>query len=147
MVLASAASLSSGTFPRFQTPVMLIAALTAGLLAWLTVRRRSTRQLAVFTPILLVLFFFLLVLMAPPRNAAGRPGPSARPDSYRPLTMLPSARRAGALAMGSRMPSLHGWCGVVAVSTLICSGWELTHGDRGCWSTPRHGSMIARTNL
>jgi hypothetical protein len=61
MVLASVPLLPSGTFPRFQTPVMVVAALLAGVLAWLTVRRRST------LPLLLVLFFFLLALMAPPR--------------------------------------------------------------------------------
>jgi hypothetical protein len=67
MVLASVPLLPSGTFPRFQIPVMVVAAVLAGLLARLTVRRRSTLLLAIVTPILFVLLLFLFTLMAPPR--------------------------------------------------------------------------------
>ena len=71
MVLASVPLLPAGTFPDFQVSVMLMAALLAGALALLTVRRQRTFLLALMIPVLVVLYLFLFTLMQTPTRHAG----------------------------------------------------------------------------
>ena len=66
IVLASVPLLPIGTFPHFQVPVMLVAALLAAALAMRSVRRQRTFLLALLIPVLIVLYFILFNLMQTP---------------------------------------------------------------------------------
>jgi lipopolysaccharide export LptBFGC system permease protein LptF len=69
MVLATIALLPAGTFRDLQGLLMLVAALLAGALALLSVRRQRTLFLALLMPVLLVLYVFVLnLLQAPARH-------------------------------------------------------------------------------
>jgi hypothetical protein len=69
LVLATVALLPAGTFRDLQGLLMLVAALLAGALALLSVRRQRTFFLALLMPVLLVLYVFLLnLLQAPARH-------------------------------------------------------------------------------
>jgi hypothetical protein len=77
IVLASVPLLPAGTFPRFQMPVMLLAALLAAPLALVTVRRQRAYLLAFLIPVLIVLYLLLFNLMQTPTRHAGRQEPSS----------------------------------------------------------------------
>jgi hypothetical protein len=69
MVLASVPLLPAGTFPRFQMPVMLVAALLAAPFALVAVRQQRAYPLAFLIPVLIVLDLVLFNLMQTPTQA------------------------------------------------------------------------------